>query len=336
MSTRILALVGSLRAGSYNRQLAEAAIKHAPEGIEVDIYEGLADVPFYNQDLDQPIAVPPSANALRSAVRSADGLLLVTPKYNGTIPATLKNAIDWISRPYPSDAIVDKPVAVIGSSGGRCGSAWAHEDTRETARIAGANVLNNVTLSVLHGATPFADTLPHATTKSPPRSPPSWPLWPRRPNPTKPHGGLMCTEPKAAAPPPARWSRHLARRQQSSITTHSMEQQRRHVMEISHATNACAPAMESHLITGGSNGLRGVTAGGQLRSHVCRSRVGADAGRRRSLGRASRRAVFDSDVVRVGDLGVDRRGVVGPGVVVDGVRGRVPCGAVDPSRTENR
>jgi NAD(P)H-dependent FMN reductase len=99
-----------------------------------------------------------SANALRSAVRSADALLLVTPKYNGTIPATLKNAIDWISRPYPSDAIVDKPVAVIGSAGGRCGSAWAHEDTRETARIAGANVLNNVTLSVLHGATPFADT----------------------------------------------------------------------------------------------------------------------------------------------------------------------------------
>jgi RNA polymerase sigma factor (sigma-70 family) len=55
-----------------------------------------------------------------------------------------------------------------------------------------------------------------------------------------------------------------------------------------------------------------------------------------AVGRASRRAVFDSDVVRVGDFGVDRRGVVGPGVVVDGVRGRVPCGVVDRSRTENR
>ena len=60
MSTRILAMVGSLRAGSYNRQLAEAAVKLAPEGIEIEIYEGLADVPFYNEDLDQPGAVPAS------------------------------------------------------------------------------------------------------------------------------------------------------------------------------------------------------------------------------------------------------------------------------------
>jgi NAD(P)H-dependent FMN reductase len=77
MSTRILALVGSLRTRSYNRQLAEAAVKHAPEGIEIDIYEGLAEVPFYNEDLDLPASVPSAADELRAAVDSVDALLMV-------------------------------------------------------------------------------------------------------------------------------------------------------------------------------------------------------------------------------------------------------------------
>src|ERR1700746_1283023 len=72
MSIRILALVGSLRAGSYNHQLAEAAVKHAPDGIDVDIYEGLGEVPFYNEDLDRPGDVPAPAQALRDAVARAD------------------------------------------------------------------------------------------------------------------------------------------------------------------------------------------------------------------------------------------------------------------------
>lgn len=160
MSTRILAMVGSLRAASYNRQLAEAAVKLAPNGFKVELYEGLADVPFYNEDLDQPDTVPPSADALRTAVRSADALLLVTPEYNGTIPPALKNAIDWVSRPYPRGAIYQKPVAVIGTSGGRYGGAWAHEDARKTARIGGATVLDEIALSVPCATTRFADTPP--------------------------------------------------------------------------------------------------------------------------------------------------------------------------------
>lgn len=103
MTTRILALVGSLRAGSFNRQLAEAAVKLAPEGLEVEIYENLAAVPYYNEDLDRPGAIPPSAEALREAVRSADALLIVTPEYNGTVPPAPKNAIDWTSRPHPGE-----------------------------------------------------------------------------------------------------------------------------------------------------------------------------------------------------------------------------------------
>jgi NAD(P)H-dependent FMN reductase len=160
MSTRILALVGSLRADSYNRQLAEAAVKHAPDGIDVEIFEGLAEVPFYNEDLDQPAPVPDAAQVLRNAVQRADALLLVTPEYNGSMPAALKNAIDWTSRPYGNGAIVDKPVAVVGTSHGQYGGVWAHEATRKTARIAGAHVLDNIALSIPHSAERFATTHP--------------------------------------------------------------------------------------------------------------------------------------------------------------------------------
>lgn len=159
MNIRILALVGSLRAGSYNRQLAEAAVKLAPDGIDIEIYEGLADVPFYNEDFDQPGAVPPPAEALRAAVADADALLMVTPEYNGTVPPVLKNAIDWASRPYPKGAISAKPVIVIGTSGGRYGGTWAHDDTRKAARVAGADVLHYV-LSIPHASQRFGDKPP--------------------------------------------------------------------------------------------------------------------------------------------------------------------------------
>src|SRR5271168_876176 len=159
VTTRILALVGSLRAGSYNKQLAEAAVKHAPDGVDVDIFDNLADVAFYNEDIDRPGAVA-AAGWLRVEVQSADALLLVTPEYNGTIPASLKNAIDWLSRPFGAGAISGKPLAVIGVSHGRYGGVWAHEDARKVARIAGANVLNDVTLSVPDGAARFATTHP--------------------------------------------------------------------------------------------------------------------------------------------------------------------------------
>jgi NAD(P)H-dependent FMN reductase len=160
MSARILALVGSLRADSFNRQLAEAAVKHAPDGTDVEIFEGLADVPFYNEDLDRAGDVPPPAQTLRDAVRRADALLLVTPEYNGSIPAALKNAIDWTSRPYQGGAIVDKPLAVVGTAGGRYGGAWAHEDARKISRVAGARVIDDIALSIPLAAERFAAAHP--------------------------------------------------------------------------------------------------------------------------------------------------------------------------------
>ncbi|MDT5089630.1 MAG: hypothetical protein QOG47_2337 [Mycobacterium sp.] len=159
VTTRILALVGSLRAGSHNKQLAEAAAKFAPDGVEVHIFDNLADVAFYNEDFDRPGAVA-AADWLRVEVQSADALLLVTPEYNGSIPASLKNAIDWISRPYGAGTISGKPLAVIGVSNGRFGGVWAHDDARKVASIAGASVLDDVRLSVPNGATRFATTHP--------------------------------------------------------------------------------------------------------------------------------------------------------------------------------
>ncbi|WNZ13235.1 NAD(P)H-dependent oxidoreductase [Streptomyces sp. 11x1] len=160
MSVRILALVGSLRAGSHNRQLAEAAVKHAPEGVEIELYEGLADVPFYNEDIDNEAALPATAARLREAAGQADGFLLFSPEYNGTIPAVLKNAIDWLSRPYGAGAFTGKPVAVVGTAFGQFGGVWAQDETRKAVGIAGATVLEEAKLSIPGSVVRFAETHP--------------------------------------------------------------------------------------------------------------------------------------------------------------------------------
>jgi NAD(P)H-dependent FMN reductase len=126
--TRIVVLVGSLRGASISRQIAEAAVSTAPDGAEIAIYEGIADIPFYNEDIDIVDSVPVTAQALRDAVAASDGLLLVTPEYNGTLPAVLKNAIDWLSRPYGAGAIGGKPVAVLSGSISPNAAKWAHGD----------------------------------------------------------------------------------------------------------------------------------------------------------------------------------------------------------------
>lgn len=144
--TRVLVLVGSLRADSLNRRIAETLKAQAPAGIAVEIAEGLGDVPFYNEDLDGE-QVPAAAAALRAQVADADRVLVVTPEYNGTMPAVLNNAIDWLSRPYGRGALTGKPFAVIGATPTPYGGKWAHADTRRSAGIAGAVVLEHVVVS---------------------------------------------------------------------------------------------------------------------------------------------------------------------------------------------
>ncbi|MGW4233877.1 NAD(P)H-dependent oxidoreductase [Streptomyces sp. NPDC004980] len=160
MSVRILALVGSLRAGSHNRQLAEAAVKHAPADAAVELFEGLADVPFYNEDIDVEGSVPAAAARLREAAGSADAFLLFSPEYNGTMPAVLKNAIDWLSRPYGAGALTGKQVAVVGTAFGQFGGVWAQDEARKAAGIAGGAVLEDVKLSIPGSVVRFAETHP--------------------------------------------------------------------------------------------------------------------------------------------------------------------------------
>lgn len=150
---KILALVGSLRAGSVNRQIAELAAEVAPEGVTVTVFDGLGEVPFYNEDIDDAMnseleQAPAAAAALRTAAAEADAALVVTPEYNGSIPAVVKNAIDWLSRPFGDGALKDKPVAVIGGSMGQYGGVWAHDEARKSFGIAGARVCDAIKLSV--------------------------------------------------------------------------------------------------------------------------------------------------------------------------------------------
>lgn len=144
--TRIAVLVGSLREGSVNRLIAEHLRDAAPEGVTVDIVEGLDQLPFYNSDVDDAGA-PAAATAVREAVAASDRVLAVTPEYNGTMPAVLNNAIDWLSRPYGAGAIVGKPFAAVGVTPTPYGGKWSHDDARRSARIAGASVLEDVLVS---------------------------------------------------------------------------------------------------------------------------------------------------------------------------------------------
>lgn len=158
--TRILALVGSLRAASFNRKIAEAAAQIAPEGAEITIYEGLGDIPFYNEDLDVPGAAPATAQALREAIAAADGVLLLTPEYNGTLSAVMKNAIDWGSRPYGKGALFGKPVAVVSASISTNAARWAHGDAVKALGVAGARVVEAAHLHFGVIGERFAETHP--------------------------------------------------------------------------------------------------------------------------------------------------------------------------------
>ena len=143
----VLVLVGSLRAASINRQIAELAIATAPERVRVEWFDRLADLPHYNEDLDTDPAAEP-VSALRSAASRADAVLVVTPEYNGSTPGVLKNAIDWLSRPYGNSPAKGKPAAVIGASLGQYGGVWAHDETRKSLGIAGLRVIDDITLSI--------------------------------------------------------------------------------------------------------------------------------------------------------------------------------------------
>ena len=138
---RILGLSGSLRRESHNASLLRAAAKLLPSGVSLEVFDDLRDLAHYDADLDGPDA-PEVAVRLREALDDADGVLIATPEYNGSIPGVLKNALDWASRPFPANALRGKPVAVVGASTGLFGAVWAQAETRKVLGIIGADVLD--------------------------------------------------------------------------------------------------------------------------------------------------------------------------------------------------
>jgi chromate reductase len=136
---RILAISGSLRAGSQNTSLLRAAGELLSPLDSFELWEGLREVPPFDQDDDVEPA-PPAVAALRAAVASADAVLIATPEYNSSVPGALKNALDWASRPIATNVFRNKPVAVIGSSEGVFGAVWAQAELRKVLAAMGARV----------------------------------------------------------------------------------------------------------------------------------------------------------------------------------------------------
>jgi len=136
---RILGITGSLRSASVNAQLLNLAAGTLPDGVELAVWEGLRDIPPFDQDTEETPSV--AVAGLRSAVAGADAVLIATPEYNGSIPGTLKNALDWGSRPNATNVFRGKPVAVVGASPGAFGGVWAHEEARKILGIMGARVV---------------------------------------------------------------------------------------------------------------------------------------------------------------------------------------------------
>jgi chromate reductase len=136
---KILGVSGSSRADSYNTALLREAAKLAPAGAEVELWEGIGDLPIYDQDLEAD--VPESVRRLREDWGSADAILFATPEYNGSVPGGLKNAVDWASRPTGDAALRNQTVAVVGASQGQFGALWAQQDLRRILGIAGARVV---------------------------------------------------------------------------------------------------------------------------------------------------------------------------------------------------
>ena len=126
----IAVLVGSLRKESINRKVAQALAQLAPANLKLNIVE-IGELPLYNEDLDG--ATPPAAyTTFRQQVAAADGVLFVTPEYNRSVPAALKNAIDVGSRPYGQSAWSGKPGAVISVSPGAIGGFGANHHLRQS------------------------------------------------------------------------------------------------------------------------------------------------------------------------------------------------------------
>ncbi len=137
---RLLAISGSLRADSHNSRLLRIAAEEAPAGVEIEIWDGLAEVPPYDGDADHGVG-PEPVSRFRELIAGADGLIFATPEYNSSVPGVLKNAIDWASRPRSTTPLAGKPAAVMGATTGHFGAVWAQAELRKILGATGVRVV---------------------------------------------------------------------------------------------------------------------------------------------------------------------------------------------------
>lgn len=146
---QILGISGSLRAGSFNTRLLRAAADLVPSA-DLAIWDDLRAVPPFDED-DERHPPPAPVQALREAIAHTDVILIATPEYNASLPGQLKNALDWASRPYATNVLRGKPVAVIAASPSRGGAADAHADARRILARIGALVMDRgLAISAVH------------------------------------------------------------------------------------------------------------------------------------------------------------------------------------------
>jgi chromate reductase, NAD(P)H dehydrogenase (quinone) len=154
-TVKVLGISGSLRRDSHNTKLVRAAAELLPTDVELELWDGLADVPPYDEDADTDPA-PEAVARLRAAIAGADALLIATPEYNSSVPGQLKNALDWASRPLATSVLRNKPVAVVGASASAFGAVWAQAELRKVLGATGARVID-AELAVPHAHERFDD-----------------------------------------------------------------------------------------------------------------------------------------------------------------------------------
>ena len=137
MST-IIGLCGSLRHGSFNHMLLRAAVGMAPPGTSIEP-ESIREIPMYDGDVEDDRGLPPAVRRLKDRIAQADGLLIVTPEYNNSMPGVLKNTIDWLSRPAGDIPRVfgGRPVAIMGATIGSGGTALSQAAWLPVVRFLG-------------------------------------------------------------------------------------------------------------------------------------------------------------------------------------------------------
>jgi chromate reductase len=138
---KVLGISGSLRSDSHNTALLRAAAGLLPGNVELELWDGLKAVPPYDEDDDVEPA-PAAVADLRDAIAGADAILFATPEYNQSVPGQLKNALDWASRPFATNTLRNKPVAVVGASKGAFGAVWAQAELRKVLAATGARVVD--------------------------------------------------------------------------------------------------------------------------------------------------------------------------------------------------